>query len=306
MAKKVAFIGLGNMGSGMAANLVKNGFDVCAFDLSPAAQDRAKQDGCTIADTAASATVDADYVVSMLPNGSIVESIYIGTEGKEGLLSIIPKTALVIDCSTIAPQNSRNVGAKATEAGIKFIDAPVSGGVASAAAGTLAFMVGGLESNFALAKDVLAAMGANIFRAGDVGAGQTAKICNNMLLAIHMTGTAEALQLGVDNGLDPAVLSEIMIKSSGCNWSLEKYNPMPGVMPTAPASNDYQGGFMVDLMLKDLGLAMEASLNSKSSIPMGAAARNLYNLHKNASTEDQGGKDFSSIQQFYGQSANDA
>ena len=160
-------------------------------------------------------------------------------------------------------------------------------------------MVGGSEVDFERSKVVLNAMGSNVFRAGEVGAGQAAKVCNNMLLAIHMAGTAEALQLGMDNGLDPAVLSEIMLKSSGCNWSLEKYNPVPGVMANVPASNNYQGGFLVDLMLKDLGLAMEASLASRSSVPMGAAARNLFNLHKHSGGEDQGGKDFSSIAQFY-------
>jgi len=163
----------------------------------------------------------------------------------------------------------------------------------------LAFMVGGTEADFERAKEVLNAMGSNVFRAGEVGAGQAAKVCNNMLLAIHMAGTAEALQLGMDNGLDPKVLSEIMLKSSGCNWSLEKYNPVPGVMENVPASNGYQGGFLVDLMLKDLGLAMEASLASRSSVPMGAAARNLFNLHKHSGGEDKGTKDFSSIAQFY-------
>lgn len=191
------------------------------------------------------------------------------------------------------------MGVEAHKRGINFVDAPVSGGVAAAAAGTLAFMVGGTKENFEKAKPVLAAMGSNIFLAGDVGAGQVAKVCNNMLLAIHMTGTAEALQLGVDNGLDPAVLSEIMLKSSGSNWSLEKYNPMPGVMAGVPAANNYQGGFMVDLMLKDLGLAMQASLTSESSTPMGAAARNVFNLHKHSGSEDKGTKDFSSVQELY-------
>lgn len=297
MAKKVAFIGLGNMGGGMAANLVKKGFEVCAFDLSPTAQQHAKEHGCSVADSAEAAVAGVDFVVSMLPNGNIVESVYIGAES--GLLDVIPNTALVLDCSTIAPLNSRNVGAAAVSKGIRFVDAPVSGGVAAAAAGTLAFMVGGAAADFEASKEVLEAMGTNIFRAGDVGAGQVAKICNNMLLAIHMAGTAEALQLGVDNGLDPKVLSNIMLKSSGSNWSLEKYNPMPGVMESAPASNGYQGGFMVDLMLKDLGLAMEASLKSQSSVPMGAAARNLFNLHKHRDGEDMGPKDFSSIQMFY-------
>jgi len=296
MSKTVAFIGLGNMGGGMAANLVKAGFAVNAFDLMEANLNAAKEAGCTAVDCVKKAVDGADYVVSMLPNGAIVESVYIDGDA---LLEAIPKQALVLDCSTIAPDNSRRVGAAAEKLGVQFVDAPVSGGVAAAAAGTLAFMVGGTQANFEASKPVLEAMGANIFRAGDVGAGQVAKICNNMLLAIHMSGTAEALQLGIDNGLDPKALSDIMLKSSGCNWSLEKYNPVPGVMEGVPSSNDYQGGFMVDLMLKDLGLAQEAAIASKSSIPMGSAARSLFNLHKNSGGEDKGGKDFSSIQQLF-------
>ncbi|GAA5314974.1 MAG: 3-hydroxyisobutyrate dehydrogenase [Candidatus Pelagadaptatus aseana] len=296
MSKSVAFIGLGNMGGGMAANLVKAGFTVKAFDLMEANLKAAEAAGCIPVTCSKEAVADVDFVVSMLPNGAIVESVYIDGDA---LLEAIPKTALVLDCSTVAPANSRRVGAEADNRGIAFVDAPVSGGVAAAAAGTLAFMVGGTEANFETAKEVLSPMGANIFRAGDVGAGQVAKICNNMLLAIHMTGTAEALQLGIDNGLDPKALSDIMLKSSGCNWSLEKYNPVPGVMEDVPASNNYQGGFMVDLMLKDLGLAMEASAASKSSTPMGAAARNLFNLHKNSGGEDKGGKDFSSVLELY-------
>ena len=299
MAKRVAFVGLGNMGGGMAANLVKGGFEVNAFDLSETATAQAKENGCNVVSSAIAAVAEVDFVVTMLPNGSIVESVYIGDGKTAGLLDAIPNTALILDCSTIAPTNARAVGTAASAKSLRFVDAPVSGGVAAAAAGTLAFMVGGAEDDFEEAKLVLTAMGSNIFRAGDVGAGQAAKICNNMLLAVHMAGTAEALQLGVDNGLDPAVLSEIMLKSSGCNWSLEKYNPMPGVMEGVPSSNNYEGGFLVNLMLKDLGLAMEASLNSQSSVPMGAAARNLFNLHKHSSGEDKGNKDFSSIQQLY-------
>lgn len=296
MSKQVAFIGLGNMGAAMAANLVGAGFEVLAFDLSAQALAQAKDCGCQIAATAKEAVASADYVVSMLPNGQIVEDLYIHNDV---LLESIQPTALIIDCSTIAPENARNLIAAAEAKGIAAVDAPVSGGVAAAAAGTLAFMCGGQQAACDAAKPVLEAMGANIFRAGDAGAGQVAKICNNMLLAIHMTGTAEALQLGMDNGLDPAVLSNIMLKSSGCNWSLEKYNPVPGVMDGVPSSNEYQGGFMVDLMLKDLGLAMEAALASRSSTPMGSAARNLYSLHKNSDHKDKGAKDFSSILELF-------
>lgn len=285
----VAFIGLGNMGGGMAANLVKAGFEVHAFDLAPTAMASAVEAGCIAAPSAAAAVKDAQYVVSMLPNGDIVESIYIDSDK---LLSEIPNTAVVMDCSTIAAKNSRRLASEAAKLGIRCIDAPVSGGVAAAAAGTLAFMCGGEEEAFEAAKPVLSAMGSNIFRAGDSGAGQIAKMCNNMLLAVHMIGTAEALQLGVDNGMDPAVLSRIMLKSSGCNWSLEKYNPYPGVMENVPASRNYEGGFMNMLMLKDLGLALDAATSSQSAVPMGSLARSLYALHAGKGNEQ---RDFSSI-----------
>jgi len=286
---QLAFIGLGNMGGGMAANLVKAGFEVVAFDLSAAALRGAVKAGCKVADSATQAVAQADYVVSMLPNGTIVESIYIDDDK---LLDAMPKTALLIDCSTIAAQNSRRLATEAAARGIRCIDAPVSGGVAAADAGTLAFMCGGTKAAFEAAGPVLNAMGAKLFLAGDSGAGQIAKMCNNMLLAVHMVGTAESLQLGVDNGLDPAVLSEIMLNSSGANWSLENYNPYPGVMENVPASRNYEGGFMNMLMLKDLGLALDAATSSKSAVPMGSLARSMYALHAGKGNER---RDFSSI-----------
>ena len=286
---QVAFIGLGNMGGGMAANLVKAGFEVNAFDLAPAALQAAVEAGCSAAASAVAAVKGADYVVSMLPNGAIVEAIYI--DGDQ-LLDAIPQSALVIDCSTIAAQNSRRLASEADKRGIRCIDAPVSGGVAAADAGTLAFMCGGTTEAYEAAGPVLSAMGSKLFLAGGSGAGQVAKMCNNMLLAVHMVGTAESLQLGVDNGLDPAVLSEIMLNSSGANWSLEKYNPYPGVMENVPASRNYEGGFMNMLMLKDLGLALDAATGSKSSVPMGSLARSMYALHAGKGNEL---RDFSSI-----------
>ncbi len=289
----VAFIGLGNMGGPMAANLLTAGFKVVCFDLQTALTDPLVKDGATAATTAVEAVDGADFVISMLPSGAIVESLYIHDTQ---LLNHIASDCLVIDCSTVAPENSRNLAAAASAKNIRAIDAPVSGGVAAAAAGTLAFMCGGSEDAVEDAKAVLDVMGANVFRAGDAGAGQVAKVCNNMLLAIHMTGTAEALQLGADNGLDPAVLSNIMLKSSGANWSLEKYNPYPGVMPTTPASNNYQPGFMVKLMQKDLGLAMAAADSSSSKTPMGEMANKLYGEYSNDETCDL---DFSSILRLY-------
>ncbi|MDF1830967.1 MAG: 3-hydroxyisobutyrate dehydrogenase [Porticoccaceae bacterium] len=298
MAKKIAFFGLGNMGGPMAANLVKAGFEVCAFDLQAASVAKAVEDGCSAASSEKDAVTRADFVISMLPNGAIAENLYIDGAG---LLDLVEPTALLIDCSTVAASSSRRIGEEAKKRNIRAIDAPVSGGVAGAEAGTLAFMCGGEAADVEAAREVLVHIGANIFHAGASGAGQIAKICNNMLLAVHMIGTAESLQLGVDNGLDPAVLSEIMLKSSGCNWSLEKYNPYPGVMEGVPASRDYAGGFMVKLMQKDLGLAMEAALASHSSTPMGALAKNLYGLHENTGGEQQADLDFSSIQQMFAQ-----
>lgn len=291
MSNRVAFIGLGNMGGPMAANLVKAGFAVTAFDLSAAACEQARAAGCAVGSDPTQAVADADYVVTMLPSGPIVEALMIDDKK---LLDSIRRGALVIDCSTVGPQNSRRLAQAANERGVRFIDAPVSGGTAAATAGTLAFMCGGEAADVEAAKAVLSKMGANIFHAGGYGAGSVAKICNNMLLAVHMIGTAEALQLGVNNGLDPKALSEIMLKSSGCNWSLEKYNPFPGVLPNVPASRDYQGGFMINLMLKDLGLALDAARVSSSSVPMGSLANSLYTVHKQHGTND-GMLDFSSI-----------
>lgn len=287
----VAFIGLGNMGGPMATNLVKAGHKVTVYDLSEQACQQLKDAGAAVADTASAAVVGVDYVISMLPAGKHVAGVYLGDAG---LLSQLGDATTVLDCSTIDAATARTVGEAATEMGIAFMDAPVSGGVAAAAAGTLAFMCGGSESAFEKAKIILADMGKNIFHAGPSGAGQVAKGCNNMLLAVHMIGTCEALEMGVRNGLDPKVLSEIMLASSGRNWSLEVYNPYPGVMETAPASNDYKPGFMVDLMVKDLGLAMEIAEQSDFENPMGQLARDLYVQHQSTGN---GQVDFSSILQ---------
>ncbi|WP_193161738.1 3-hydroxyisobutyrate dehydrogenase [Microbulbifer hainanensis] len=298
--EKVAFLGLGNMGGPMAANLVKAGFAVSAFDPAQAAMEQAAQNGCEPAESAAQAVQGASAVISMLPNGALVKELYLGARG---LLQALETDVLVIDCSTIAAGDARQVIAAASERGIRAIDAPVSGGTAAAAAGTLSFMCGGDADAVDAARPFLEAMGANIFHAGPAGAGQVAKICNNMLLAIHMIGTAEALQLGVDNGLDPKVLSDIMRASSGGNWSLEKYNPYPGVMDSVPASRDYTGGFAVALMLKDLGLAMDTAAGSASSTPLGALAKNLYQLH--GGDEKNQRLDFSSIQNLFRRPAGD-
>ncbi|WP_410210031.1 3-hydroxyisobutyrate dehydrogenase [Aquirhabdus sp.] len=288
----IAFIGLGNMGGPMAQNLLKAGYTLSVFDLSPAALQAAADLGATVAMSAMDAVRHADIVISMLPASRHVEALYLG---EAGLLPHIPQGALVIDCSTIAAQTAKTVSQAAAARGLVMLDAPVSGGTAGAAAATLTFIVGGEDAGLERARPVLSKMGKNIFHAGPSGAGQTAKICNNMLLGIQMIGTAEALALGVANGLDPHVLSDIMSKSSGRNWALELYNPYPDVMENVPASRGYRGGFGVDLMLKDLGLATEAALSGQASIPLGEMARNLYGLHSKAGA---GGLDFSSILQL--------
>ena len=286
----IGFIGLGNMGGPMAKNLLNAGHQVQVFDLVEASMASVVAEGGTANKSAADAVRGADLVISMLPASKHVEALYLGDAG---LITQLDPDTLIIDCSTIAPESARKVAAEAAESGFDMIDAPVSGGVGGAVGGTLTFMVGGSSKALDIARPLLEIMGKNIFHAGDAGAGQVAKVCNNMLLAVLMTGTAEALQLGVNNGLDPAVLSEIMQKSSGGNWALEVYNPFPGVMPSAPASNDYAGGFLVDLMIKDLGLAMASALETGSSTPMGALARNLYVTH---GAKGNGQIDFSSIQ----------
>jgi 3-hydroxyisobutyrate dehydrogenase len=295
---RIGFVGLGNMGGPMVANLVKAGHQVIAFDLVEAALARAKQGGAAVAASAAEATTGVEFFVSMLPASRHVEGLYLTADSNgQCLLDRIAKTTLVVECSTISPQSARKVADAAKGRGIAMLDAPVSGGTAGAEKGTLTFIVGGDAAVLERARPILDKMGANVFHAGANGAGQVAKICNNMLLAIHMTGTAEALALGVANGLDAAVLSEIMKRSSGGNWSLNVYNPYPGVMNGVPASRGYSGGFLVDLMIKDLGLAIDAAEGTEMAIPMGTLARNLYRLLKNQHAA--GGLDFSSIQKLY-------
>ena len=291
--KKIGFIGLGNMGEPMAANLVKAGFDVIGFDLIEEAKKKAERNGIHIAEDAVSASENVDALISMLPASEHVESLYLG---EDGLLPKLDKAVLIIDCSTIAPDSAIKVANQAKDLDLSMVDAPVSGGVVGAQESTLTFIVGGAENNVERARPLLEKMGSNIFHAGNSGAGQVAKVCNNMLLAIHMCGTAEAIALGVKNGLDASILSEIMRKSSGGNWSLEVYNPYPGVMSSAPASRNYEGGFLNKLMAKDLGLAKEASESTNSETPMGDLARKLYQDLINQGYEDL---DFSSIQKKY-------
>ena len=289
----IAFIGLGHMGLPMARNLLKAGFALRVFDLLQSAVDSLATEGATPAASAAEAVTGAQVVVSMLPASRHVEGLYLG---ESGLMAQIAPGSLVLECSTIAPESARKVHAAASARGIAMLDAPVSGGTAGAAAGTLTFMVGGDAAVLERARPVLSAMGKNLFHAGPDGAGQVAKVCNNQLLAVQMIGTAEALALGVANGLDAATLAEIMRQSSGGNWVLEKYNPWPGVMENAPASKGYSGGFMSQLMAKDLGLAQEAAQLTASSTPMGALALQLYRL---LLKQGHGELDFSAVQKLF-------
>lgn len=286
---KVAFLGLGNMGLPMALNLIKAGHQVHGFDLVQAQLDAFKAAGGVSAHSASEAAEDAEVIISMLPASRHVEALYLGDSG---LLATASPKALLIDCSTISPKVSQAVAAAAKAKGFAMIDAPVSGGTAGAQAGTLTFMVGGDSAAVERARPLLEQMGKNVFHAGANGSGQTVKVCNNMLLGIQMLGTSEALRLGIANGMDPKVLSDIMSKSSGRNWVLELYNPCPGVMENVPSSKAYAGGFGVDLMLKDLGLATENASDLDASVPLGGLARKLYEVHSKAGN---GQLDFSSV-----------
>ena len=286
---RIAFIGLGNMGGPMALNLLKAGHALRVFDLNRPAVAEAVSAGAVAAADAAEAVHDAEVVVSMLPASRHVEGLYLG---ENGLLGKIPVGALVIDCSTIAPASARKVAGAAGDRGLAMLDAPVSGGTAGAQAGTLTFIVGGPEATLERARPYLQAMGRNIFHCGDSGAGQVAKLCNNMALGAIMAVTGEAIALGVAHGLDPKVLSGMMAVSTGRSWATEVCNPWPGVLENAPASRGYAGGFGNDLMLKDLGLAAEAAMGVGASIPMGELARNLYAMNSRAGN---GRLDFSSV-----------
>lgn len=284
---KIAFIGLGNMGSGMCANLCKAGMDISAYDLSTAAMDRAAQAGASVAGSAEDAAAGADMVVTMLPAGSHVLDVYFDT-GR--VARAVAPGALFIDCSTIAVEDARDAHRKAAQAGFSMVDAPVSGGVAAAEAGTLTFMVGGEAEDFARAQPILAAMGKNIFHAGGAGNGQAAKIANNMLLGVSMIATCEAFNLAEKLGLDAQTFFDISSKASGQCWSMTSYCPAPGPVPTAPSNRDYQPGFSVAMMLKDLKLAMGAAQGAEAATEFGQAAADAYQA---LADEGHAARDFS-------------
>lgn len=270
---KIAFIGLGNMGSGMCANLAKAGHDVRAFDLNEDAVKAAVSAGATAAATVGEAVSDVDVVVSMLPAGKHVHQVYFGNDG---VTAHAKPGTLFLDCSTIAVEEARDAAAKAAEAGFSYMDAPVSGGVAAAEAGSLTFMVGGPKDGFEKAKPVLDVMGKNVFHAGDPGNGQVAKIANNMLLGISMIGTCEAFNLAEKLGLDAQTFFDISSTASGQCWSMTSYCPAPGPVPAAPSNRDYKPGFAVAMMLKDLRLAMGAGDDVGADTPLGNHAQQIY------------------------------
>src|SRR4051812_5069337 len=285
---RVAFIGLGNMGGGMAANLVTAGHEVRAFDLSKATLDKAEKSGSLPMGSATDAVRDAEAVVTMLPAGKHVRQVY-----ESSVIGKAPGSALLIDCSTIDVATAREEIEKAEKAGYRMVDAPVSGGIAAADAGTLTFMVGGSDDAFEAARPFLEKMGKAVIHAGGPGAGQAAKICNNMLLGASMVATCETFVLAQKLGLDPQTFFDIASKASGQCWSMTTYCPVPGVGPSTPADRGYEGGFAAALMLKDLRLAMEAAQAADSYTPMGAAAEELYTRF--AEGLGGGGKDFSAI-----------
>jgi 3-hydroxyisobutyrate dehydrogenase len=284
---RIAFIGLGNMGGGMAANLAKAGHDVRAFDLSADALDRAKAAGCLPMASVAEAADGAEAVVTMLPAGTHVEAVY----GDLFAASLSP-AAILIDCSTIDVATAKRVAEAARAKGITAVDAPVSGGIGAANAGTLTFMVGGSDDAFARAQPILAAMGKAVIHAGANGTGQAAKIANNMLLGATMVATCEAFLLAERLGLAPQTFFDISSVSSGQSWSMTSYCPVPGVGPDTPADHNYQGGFATALMLKDLKLAAAAASDTGADTPMGAKAAELYQRFAEAG---HGGLDFSAI-----------
>ena len=290
---KIAFIGLGHMGAPMARNLMKAGHALVVFDLVQEAMHKLVSAGAIAAASPRAAASGAEIVITMVPSSPHVRAVYLG---EDGVLAGVRPDVPLVDSSTIDPHTAREVAQAAARQGNPMADAPVSGGVGGAEGGTLTFMVGASPQLFKTVKPVLAAMGRNIVHCGEPGSGQVAKICNNMLLAISMIGVAEAMTLGVSLGIDAKVLAGIINTSSGRCFSSDTYNPYPGVMDNVPAARGYAGGFGADLMLKDLGLAVDAAKQSRQPVLLGAAAQQLYQM---MSAQGDGGKDFSAIINLY-------
>ncbi|PIK62155.1 putative 3-hydroxyisobutyrate dehydrogenase, mitochondrial-like [Apostichopus japonicus] len=288
----VGFIGLGNMGGYMAKNLLQNGYPIVVNDVYPEATAEIHELGGEVVETPAEVAEKVDRIVTMLPSSPNVLEVY---NGPNGILGKVKKGCLLIDSSTIDPYVSQEVAALAEKHGATFMDAPVSGGVKAAKEASLTFMVGGKSEEFKAAEELLRHMGKNIVHTGPVGTGQTAKICNNMMLAISMIGVSESMNLGMRLGLDAKILAGILNTSSGRSWASEVYNPVPGVLEGVPSSNNYKGGFATALMTKDLGLAQNAATTTKSPIPMGSLAHQLYRILCN---KGYAMKDFSSVYEY--------
>jgi len=289
----VGFIGLGNMGRGMAANLVTKGHSVLVYDVTPGAVNQLVEMGAQAASCPADVAAQAQSIVTMLPNNSIVSGVY---QGEDGILSTLSEGTLLVDSSTVDPALSKQLASLAADRGCQFVDAPVSGGVNAASAGSLTFMVGAdSDAVFGQAEKLLGDMGAKVTHCGGVGTGGAVKICNNMLLAVTMIGTSEAMNLGIKLGLEPKLLANILGSATGRCWPVDTYNPCPGVLPNVPASNDYKGGFGTALMTKDLGLAQDAATRAQSATPLGSLAHQIYRVMCNAGYAE---KDFSSAFQF--------
>ncbi len=289
---RIGFVGLGNMGLPMAQNLIKAGHQVEGVDLNPVSIEKLKAAGGTIAETHKVAAARGDVVITMLPAGKHVRDVYLGPAG---IIENASPGTLLIDCSTIDVETARDVAAAAEARGLMMLDAPVSGGVGGATAGTLTFMVGGSVQAFTRAQSILEKMGKTIVHAGGAGNGQAAKICNNMILGVSMIAVSEAFVLAEKLGLDHQKLFDISSKSSGQCWSLTTYCPVPGPVPTSPANRDYQPGFTADMMLKDLKLAQEAAKASGAKTPLGANAERIYSSYAESG---EGGRDFSGIIRF--------
>ncbi|XP_014488300.1 PREDICTED: 3-hydroxyisobutyrate dehydrogenase, mitochondrial [Dinoponera quadriceps] len=289
---KIGFVGLGNMGGHMAKNLLTKGYKLTVYDVNKSAVASLVEAGATGAPSAAEMSKEVEAIVSMLPSNQHVLDVY---NGEHGVLSAAKKNALLIDSSTVDPSVSQSVATEARRRNLRFIDSPVSGGINAAKDGTLTFMTGGAKMDFEAAKPLLEAMGSRIVHCGDVGMGQAAKLCNNMLLAISMIGTAEAFNLGQKLGLDAKLLADIVNSSSGRCWSSDLYNPVPGILPDVPSSKNYEGGFDTTLMAKDLGLAQSAATRTQTPIPLGSLAHQIY---RTVIAQGFSNKDFSVVYQF--------
>jgi len=291
----VGFIGLGKMGQRMAQNLMKAGKTIVVYDIISESLSQFKANGATVAESPKEVAQLSNAIITMLPSSPQVHSVYLSLENPTSLIHGVSKGQICIDCSTSDPNVARLINEKFKALGVEVVDSPVSGGVIGAQNATLTFMIGGSEEGYNRAKPLLQLMGKHVIHCGGSGNGQVTKVCNNLLLAISMIGVSEAMNLGIQLGMDPKILTGVLNTSSGRCWSTDSYNPVPGILPNVPSSNDYKGGFAVDLMAKDLGLAISAAQSTKQSLLLGGSAHQIYNL---LVQKGYGSMDFSSIFKF--------